>query len=440
MKKILIYTLLSLTIFTGCKKDNDNLIDGQRPEERVAKSLSEYNDLLTGSTYGWKAYLYPDEGNGGGYSFYMNFNKENRVTMLADLDFDATNLSKESSYRLKANQIPSLLFDTYNYMHVLADPDGSLYGGDSGWGLYSDFEFSFDKVVGDSVKMTGKLLKSRLILVKATKAEQDAYNAGALLTVFTGITDYVYSYPYYYILLGDENKLQTTFNFNNKVFTLTYNTNGVVTTASTPFSVTLAGIQLRDPVMYNGKAITDFVYDTETGGLYTMVGGVKIVVQTTATPILPLHTVIGINYSSIVVPNATNYPGWSADFIARRAAAARGALTSGYNLRLDLLDFTFNTDAKLMNLTAVIYQNANQFIGVWPYSYTKTSGGVFKFTQLAVTGNASLIVAAMAPLTTQRINTDNFTLDYYINPANGQVLGQFKSVEHPDFFFTGALE
>jgi len=46
----------------------------------------------------------------------------------------------------------------------------------------------------------------------------------------------------------------------------------------------------------------------------------------------------------------------------------------------------------------------------------------------------------MAPLTTQRLNVDNFTLDYYINPANGQVLGQFKSVEHPDFFFSGTLQ
>lgn len=439
MKKILIYTLLSLTIFAGCKKDNDNLIDGQRPEERVTKSLSEYNDILTGSTYGWKAYLYPDEGNGGGYSFYMNFNKENRVTMLADLDYDPTNVSKESSYRLKANQIPSLLFDTYNYMHMLADPDGDVYGGDSGWGLYSDFEFSFDKVVADSVKMTGKLLKSRLILVKATKAEQDAYNAGTLLTVFTGITDYVYSYPYYYVLVGDENKLQTTFNFDNKIFSLTYNNNGVVTTASSPFSVTLTGIHLRDPVMYNGKAISDFVFDTETGGLYTLVGGVKIVVQTTATPILPLHTVIGINYNSIIVPAGANSPGWSADFVARRAAAAAGILNN-YSIVLGRMAFDFNTDAKSMTMTAAIPQNGNALIAVYSFAYTKTAAGVYKFTAAALTGNASAMGSLMAPITTQRLNVDNFTLDYYINPANGQVLGQFKSVEHPEFFFSGTLQ
>ncbi|MDO7744919.1 MAG: DUF4302 domain-containing protein [Pedobacter sp.] len=440
MKRILIYTLLSLTIFSGCKKDNDNLIDGKKPEERVTESLSQYGERLTGSPYGWKAYLYTDEGVGGGYSFYLNFNKENRVTMLADLGYDESQISEESSYRLKANQVPSLLFDTYNYMHILADPDPDIYGGVSGFGLYSDFEFSFDEVVGDTVKLTGKLLKSQLVLVKATKAEQDSYNAKGLYNTLAGVVDYVTSFPYYYIILGDDNKLQTNFDINTKVFTLTWNDNGVVTTTSIPFSFTLTGILLKDPVIYKGKSITDFTYDPETGGLYTTVGGVKVVVSTTATPILPLHTLIGINYNAIIVPYATNAPGWSADFVTRRAAAAAASLASSFRLRLEDMTFAFNTGAKTMTLTAGVYQNANRFLAVWPYTYTKTGAGVYKFTLGTPNGNAGAIATQMAPLTTQRLNVDNFTLDYYINPANGQVLGQFKSVEHPDFFFSGTLQ
>ncbi|HEY0176551.1 MAG TPA: DUF4302 domain-containing protein, partial [Pedobacter sp.] len=77
MKKTLIYTLLSLALFSGCKKDNENLIDGKRPEQRLEETLTQYNDQLTGSTYGWKGYLYP--AGGGGYSFYFSFDKNNRV-------------------------------------------------------------------------------------------------------------------------------------------------------------------------------------------------------------------------------------------------------------------------------------------------------------------------------------------------------------------------
>lgn len=437
MKQILLYSLLSLALFTGCKKDNDNLIDGKKPEERVTEALTMYQDRLTGSTYGWKAVLYP--AGGGGYSFYMNFNKENRVTMLADLDYDYAETSLESSYRMKANQIPSLLFDTYNYMHVLADPDPNIFGGVPGAGIFSDFEFSFDKVVGDTVKLNGKLMGSKLILVKATQAEQNAYNTGVFKTTLTDVVDYVTTYPYYYILLGDDNKLQTTFDINNKVIALTWNEGGVVTTVSTAFSFTLSGILLQEPLTYKGKSFSEFTYDAEKGEFYTMAGGVKVVVLTTTTPILPLHTLIGINYSVITVPNGTTYPGWSADFIARRARAAAATLASGYRLRLDRIVFTFNTQGKTMVMAADLYQGTNGFVGNWPYTYTKSAAGVYKFTQGALTSNASLIPTEMAPLTTERINADQFTLDYFINPANGQILGQFKSVEHPDFTFSGVL-
>ena len=155
---------------------------------------------------------------------------------------------------------------------------------------------------------------------------------------------------------------------------------------------------------------------------------------------LPLHSLIGVNYSNIIVPNATSYPGWSADFAARRASAAAGMLTGPYTLRLDRMLFAFSTVRKSMVITTDIYQGANKFIGEFPYTYEKTTAGVYKFTAGSPTGNGSLIVANMAPLTTQRISVDDFTLDYFVNPGNGQILGQFKSVQHPDFFFSGTLQ
>ncbi len=53
---------------------------------------------------------------------------------------------KESGYRLKATQRPSLIFDTYSYIHAAADPDPNVSfsptnSGGYGWG--TDFDFSF---------------------------------------------------------------------------------------------------------------------------------------------------------------------------------------------------------------------------------------------------------------------------------------------------------
>jgi hypothetical protein len=82
---------------------------------------------------------------------------------------------KESSYRLKALQQPSLLFDTYSYIHLLSDPDAAVNGGVYGEGLYSDFEFSMDGIVGDTIKLTGRFHGSKAFIVKATAEEEAAY-------------------------------------------------------------------------------------------------------------------------------------------------------------------------------------------------------------------------------------------------------------------------
>lgn len=438
MKKILIYILLSLALLTGCKKE-EVLIDGERPEQRTTEAVTKYTNELTGSTNGWKAFLYPE--GGGGYSFYFNFTKDNKVSMYADLDVDPARESMESTFRVKALQNPTLSFDTYSYLHILADPDPSTFGGIAGWGLYSDFEFTFDKQVGDSIMLTGKLLKSKLVLVKATQAEKNLYNAEGLLNSIFTLVDYVDNNNNTYFTLVDAIKVQTSINYNQKVVTFIWDDgSGGVTTTSTGFAFTLTGIRFKEPLIYKGKSIREFTLDSVKQVFFTMVDGIRLELISSSTGIYPLHLLLGIQYSYITVPNATNYPGWGSDFITRRAAAAVGTLSSGYNLRLDRMSFGFNTINNTMLLSADIYQNANRFVADFPYTFTKTTAGVYKFNAIAPTGNAALIVAAMASLTTQRINSDTFTLSYFTNPNTGELLGQFKSIQNPNFTFTGSLQ
>src|SRR5204862_5715275 len=77
-------------------------------------------------------------------------------------------------------QQPSLLFDTYSYLHVLADPNPDVNGGTVGGGLFSDFEFYFDSNSADTIQLVGRLNGSKMSLVKATPAEENAYNSGQL--------------------------------------------------------------------------------------------------------------------------------------------------------------------------------------------------------------------------------------------------------------------
>src|SRR5438128_3606289 len=125
-KLIFVSFIFLLLILSSCKKDDTRVFD-QSPDTRINDALSKYQSALTGSATGWNATI--RTGTGGIYHFHFRFNESNRVTMFADINLETATTPKESSYRLKALQTPALIFDTYSYLHILADPDGSVNGG-----------------------------------------------------------------------------------------------------------------------------------------------------------------------------------------------------------------------------------------------------------------------------------------------------------------------
>ncbi|GAA0553488.1 DUF4302 domain-containing protein [Chitinophaga japonensis] len=174
MRKHLLYLSLFIAIFSACDKEDDPVFE-QSPDERLNETLAMYQDELTGAPHGWKAMVFPAGIPRSVFSFYMKFNESNRVSMFSDFDAASSVTLQESSYRLKALQQPSLLFDTYSYLHVLCDPDGSVNGGVYGKGYYSDFEFALDSIAGDTIHLTGRFNKSKAYLVKATQQEEQEY-------------------------------------------------------------------------------------------------------------------------------------------------------------------------------------------------------------------------------------------------------------------------
>src|SRR5215210_359437 len=181
MKRNFAVILLVISIFSSCRKD-DEAIFNKSADERLNEALAAYQTKLTGAGDGWKGFIYPK--TGGVYTFYFKFNDANRVSMLSSFDSTSAVSLKESSYWLKGLQQPSLLFDTYSYLHVLADPNGSVNGGEYGVGLQSDFEFYFDSSSADSVSLIGRFNGSRAILVKATPEEAAGFVGGQLAQGF----------------------------------------------------------------------------------------------------------------------------------------------------------------------------------------------------------------------------------------------------------------
>jgi hypothetical protein len=92
-----------------------------------------------------------------------------------------------------------------------------------------------------------------------------------------------------------------------------------------------------------------------------------------------------------------------------------------------------------MEVYVIIFQGNNQFVARFPYSYTKTADGVYNFTAQTPDDNGRLIAQDMSPLLSNIAN-DNFTLDYFRDASVSGALGQLRSVQNPDFYFTGTQE
>lgn len=252
MKNLFFYFFLITAFFSSCKKDDSHLFN-KSPDERLNETLTAYQTQLTSAQNGWKGFIYPK--SGGVYSFYFRFNDSNRVSMLSSFDSTSAVTIKESSYRLKALQQPSLLFDTYSYLHVLADPDPGVNGGAVGAGLQSDFEFYFDSSSADTINLVGRFNGSKAKLIKATPEEATGFANGELAAGF--LLNKLQTY-FKRLTIGSEK-----FDFNINPLTRTISLvdatgNLLDSMLTTRFFMTFGGIGFLRPLIAGSQTVTGF--------------------------------------------------------------------------------------------------------------------------------------------------------------------------------------
>lgn len=274
---LLILVLISATLFS-CRKDYNDSVFDKPSEQRVKEVLDAFQKKLLSAPNGWEITIYPDSGKVGGYSFWMKFDDKNRVTMSSDWN-DTTTKQSESSYRLKQMQQPSLIFDTYSYVHIIADPSGSINGGGYGVGLKADFEFGIDagfidavlygaKDNPDEIKMKGKLNNSLLTMKKAADPAyiDDIVESKKLITRFA-------QGPTYFkrMTLGGQ-PFDVAVDIVKRVITFTgYNGTKPYRT-STTYNYTSSGMELFKPFEAGGEKISflsDGVYSNTGDGEFT---------------------------------------------------------------------------------------------------------------------------------------------------------------------------
>jgi hypothetical protein len=285
MKKALLYILLALGIWS-CN-DADESVFSESTDVRLTKLLTTYQDQLTGATDGWNGVMQTQ--SGGSYGFYMKFDAQNRVNMFSDFTQASASNAKESSYRLKAMQTPTLIFDTYSYLHVLADPNGSVNGGNDGEGLLSDFEFSIfpDSISADRMVFVGRKSNSKLVLTRASSAQATAYQNGDMgrSLAFANISKFKSYFKRFvignvaYEIFADQMGRSMIINWLE---------GSTVRTHETTFYYTASGVELEKPLVNGGSTISGFrnvAWDAVKGEINFTVDGTRGTITSASAPL-----------------------------------------------------------------------------------------------------------------------------------------------------------
>jgi hypothetical protein len=254
MKKIL-YTLLLTVTVIACHKDKAAF--DKEADDRINEQMKNYQSAIAGAANGWTATLVTRLGLT--YSFYFRFNDSNRVFMYCDFDVTTAGVQKESSYRLKSLQQPCLIFDTYSYVHMLADPDASVNGGLYGGGLLSDFEFEIDTLTTDSIKLTGRFNGSTAVFRKASPQDRAAWESKKVYDNLVGLSNLKKIANYFKRFTYNGTEYEIQFNTVFKWVVITWrDASGTAHTITTPYFISATGVHFSDPVVNGSTTIAGF--------------------------------------------------------------------------------------------------------------------------------------------------------------------------------------
>jgi hypothetical protein len=433
--------LIPVLILSSCKKEEDVRVFDKSADSRLSEALQRYNDVLTAAPYGWKTSIYPAS---GGYAFYFDFKKDGTVASFADINLQAAGTELKSTYRLKALQQPTLIFDTYTYLHVLADPDGRVNGGEDGEGLVSDFEFAINSASAGEVNLKGTVHGTVVRLVPATEAEKKIFYDGEIANSVSRTMAYlnVNQNPY----LELDKRLPIGLDMRRKTFTVVVvNANGRVEVKTMPFTFTSTGLLFKDPVTYGNLTFRELLWDAQANNYYVLVGGVKRFLQNASGPVTfveggPFESIL---LSEGTIDQANGIPGQSQEFLAAYREIRTRLLASSYRLTLSDMYFRAN-NAISMDLLMVVARintttgSRENFVAIYNYNINRGANGNLTFSlRAAPTGNAGLIVNEMAPFLNYLI-TDTFRFDQQFTGSVGRI-GRMNSLTRPGFFFTGVI-
>lgn len=431
--------------FTSCQKNEIELLFEESANKRVTTLIDSYKTKLVQSTNGWKGAYYPNGAKDGGYSFYLKFDKNGNLSMYSDLSIIASDRAFETTYQVKALQKPTLIFDTYSYLHELVNPD---YNG--GTGESADLELTIIEATDDKIVLEGLRNKTELILTKLGNSEFDALSKGTLSNILKNTLDYAFSESFITLTLPSGEKVDIFFDYNSKIFSAFFIRNNDISDVSSAFITTTSGIQLRKPVTILGTRIEELLWDNVAKQYYFNSAGKRVNLTKSIRPAMPFYYALGTLFNDFVLEEKIVGQNEQFKKVFTEIKSEVIKLSTVAPIRA-LGDITFSylpedgVFALIFNYTRTYPDRVDEFGGVLFYEPRLDAKGNISFARLADTGTLSQgqffngispIVNAGVKKFTDIIESNSFAWDYHPTEARTAVM---KAIQTPGFELKGKI-
>ncbi len=432
--------LAVIGFIASCKKDTPPIFAD--PDTRLAAELSADQAKLLDAPNGWKATIYPKGGKG--FFYYFKFKADGSVTMLSDFNVTTAQTPMNATYRLKALQRPTLIFDTYSYIHLPSDPKGEISGGPAGAALLSDFEFAFVRSTKDSIVFEGIFNKNEFKMVKLTAPQEQQILSGMISSFISETTPLITNKILFMMLDGKQ--VPVSLSATTKVFS-------IAGQASSVFHYGVNVLELGQPIKFSNYSFDKIHWNGTAKYFYVLNGTTEIKIEVSLSP-LPLetspalHTVIGSRWGSLKV-QVPLLPDLSADFLNVYNTAY--ANMNGYGSRyIEYITYLFGANNQITMAVRCRNPAAPTSVYTANYVYNMTlnsTTGVATFVLDPLQGlgpglgnsNANSYKTYLAPLTTY-MSANAFKIVYIAAGApSGSTVGAFLSQTNPASFFYGQL-
>lgn len=443
-KNIILILLLSIFAFS-CEKGKVEELFDESANVRAAAQVEKYKTQLASPQFGWKGTYYPDGATGGGYSFYLKFDIFGGLIMYSDVAGLKADQAFETSYQVKSLQKPTLIFDTYNYLHELVNPD---YNG--GTGEFADLELSITAATDDKITLVGTRNRTEMVLTKLSSTEYESVKSGGIKNIIQNTVDLFNSDTYTIINFPTGEKADVFIDLNTKFVTLYYITNNNISTKEAAFYTTPIGIQFKNPIVLFGATIQELIWDNTLKTYYYTSGGNRTNLVQSIKPSMPFYYALGTYFSTLVLdPNiatqSASYKALYAEIKAKTIALSTAAPTRVIG---DIYFYYIAEDgvfALVFEYTRTYTDRVDSFGGVLFYQPIVDANGNITFVrqQQTATLQDGQLFSGISPILdegvkkfTDIIEKNSFNWDFDTVEPNTATL---KSIQNPSIIIKGTL-